>query len=170
MPPPVSVPGEMKGCCCKRGACFSVAAALLILPAAAFGQAAAGDCQPDGAVQLSPAQMKARLRRVSRVTPSGLWRSSCITRAITVWRVGTSEDGRVTCIQLVRGHPLVAPSVLEAVRTWRFRPITMSGQRRPTVGTLVVQVSSTKRGVETSVLDEEPPTSRGPTPVQDDRK
>jgi hypothetical protein len=152
-----------------------VALAMLILPTAGFGQAAnptgrptAGDCQPDGAIQLSPAQMKVRLRSVPRISPPELWIS--LDHVVFVFRVGTGKDGHVTCVQAMRGYPLLIRGVLEAVKTWTFAPTTVDGQPQPTVGKLVLVLSASGHGIETKVLDEEPPTSRGPAPVQDDRK
>jgi len=132
------------------------------LPASAFGQAETGGCPAEGAVQLSAAQMKARLFRIPRIPTPGLWCSVRIGPSVIVFKVGTGEDGRVTCIHVARGHPLLVPAILEAVRTWSFRPTTVRGRRQPTIGTLVVRITRGKHGFETSVLSEEPPADGSP--------
>ena len=37
-------------------------------------------------------------------------------------------DGRVRDLQLVDGHPMLAPSALDAVAQWRYRPTQLNGQ------------------------------------------
>jgi len=38
------------------------------------------------------------------------------------------RDGVVSSLELVRGHPLLAPAAIEAVREWRYRPYTLNGE------------------------------------------
>jgi outer membrane biosynthesis protein TonB len=40
-------------------------------------------------------------------------------------------SGEVSCAVALYGHPLVVPSVLDAVKQWRFRPYEVSGKRTP---------------------------------------
>ena len=37
-------------------------------------------------------------------------------------------DGRVRDLQLVEGHPMLAPAAIEAVAQWRYRPTQLNGQ------------------------------------------
>ncbi len=37
-------------------------------------------------------------------------------------------DGRVRDLQLVEGHPMLAPAALEAVAQWRYRPTQLNGR------------------------------------------
>lgn len=38
------------------------------------------------------------------------------------------KDGNVQRLQLVSGHPLLAPAAIEAVRQWRYKPFLLNGQ------------------------------------------
>lgn len=44
------------------------------------------------------------------------------------------SGGEVTCAVALSGHPLVARSVVEAVKGWRFPPYESSGKRTPVLG------------------------------------
>jgi protein TonB len=39
-----------------------------------------------------------------------------------------SRDGTVASLQLISGHPLLAPAAVEAVRQWLYRPTTLNGE------------------------------------------
>lgn len=38
------------------------------------------------------------------------------------------KDGGIENLQLVSGHPMLAPAAIEAVRQWRYRPYTLNGE------------------------------------------
>jgi protein TonB len=38
------------------------------------------------------------------------------------------KDGRVHELQLVSGHPMLAPAAMEAVKQWRYRPYLLNGE------------------------------------------
>lgn len=38
------------------------------------------------------------------------------------------KDGNVSSLQLISGHPVLAPAAMEAVRQWRYRPYLLYGQ------------------------------------------
>jgi hypothetical protein len=74
--------------------------AILFLPNSVFGQIdnpqnhiSADSCWQAGAVQLSAAQMKARLRHARPISSSLLWSSMRITNAVLVFKIGTDEGG-----------------------------------------------------------------------------
>jgi hypothetical protein len=48
-------------------------------------------------------------------------------------------DSAVTCLHLLRGHPLLAASAIESLKHWRFRPLVKSGKTVPYSGTLVLK-------------------------------
>jgi len=158
----------MRGC----GVCSAVALALLIQPRGGFGQGAAAGCQPAGAVPLSPAEMKARLRYQPPAPPlPPLVDTFGIGPTLATVRVGTNQAGDVTCVQAVRGHPLLLGQALELVKTWKFYPTSVAGQPQPTAGTLVLMVSAPRNhAIEAQVLDEEPPPPGAAPPVRDDAK
>ena len=38
------------------------------------------------------------------------------------------KEGNVQQLQLVSGHPLLAPATIEAVKQWRYKPFLLNGQ------------------------------------------
>jgi protein TonB len=38
------------------------------------------------------------------------------------------RDGTIASLQVVSGHPLLAPAAIAAVREWRYRPYTLNGE------------------------------------------
>jgi len=44
-----------------------------------------------------------------------------------VLRVSLDKEGNVANIQLVNGHPLLAPAAIEAVKQWKYRPYLLNG-------------------------------------------
>ena len=38
------------------------------------------------------------------------------------------KDGNVQNLQLVSGHPMLAPAAIEAVKQWRYKPFLLNGQ------------------------------------------
>ena len=49
-------------------------------------------------------------------------------QAEVVARVVVDEDGSVSAVEILRGHPDFDALVREALRHWRFRPATVDGQ------------------------------------------
>ncbi len=39
-----------------------------------------------------------------------------------------SKEGEIKELELVSGHPMLAPAAIEAVRRWRYRPFLLSGE------------------------------------------
>jgi TonB family protein len=37
-------------------------------------------------------------------------------------------DGHITNLQLVRGHPMLVPAAIAAVKQWRYKPYLLNGQ------------------------------------------
>jgi len=38
------------------------------------------------------------------------------------------KDGSIQRLQVVSGHPLLAPAAIEAAKQWRYRPYILNGQ------------------------------------------
>jgi protein TonB len=45
-----------------------------------------------------------------------------------VLRAIISRDGKIENLQVLSGHPLLAPAAIEAVRQWRYRPYLLNDQ------------------------------------------
>lgn len=56
-------------------------------------------------------------------------------RATVMVKIFIEPDGKVGFTKILKGHPVFEPAVLEAIRSWRFRPYSING--RP-VGTYTV--------------------------------
>lgn len=80
-----------------------------------------------------------------------------IENAVVVFKIRTDEDGNIGCLRVVSGHPIIIAAALESVKTWKFHPKKVDGQRHPIYGTLVLRISCCKRGMESKILDDTPP-------------
>ena len=38
------------------------------------------------------------------------------------------KDGNIENLQIVSGHPLLAPAAINAVKQWRYKPYLLNGQ------------------------------------------
>ena len=47
---------------------------------------------------------------------------------VVVLNVTISKTGDVSQIQLVSGHPMLAPAAIEAVKKWKYRPYLLNGE------------------------------------------
>ncbi len=50
------------------------------------------------------------------------------------------EEGRVVSVRALRGHPLLVPTTVEAVKTWRYRPFLVDGKAAAVRAPVVVFV------------------------------
>jgi protein TonB len=39
-----------------------------------------------------------------------------------------SKDGSIQNLRLISGHPMLAPSAIEAVKQWRYKPYYLNGE------------------------------------------
>jgi TonB family protein len=65
-------------------------------------------------------------KKVSPVYPP-LARQARI-QGLVVMKVLISKTGDVENIQLVSGHPILAPSAIEAVKQWKYKPYLLNGE------------------------------------------
>jgi TonB family protein len=81
-------------------------------------------------IRVSGGVMESRLvHRVSPVYPDEAQRRG--VEGVVWLHVETDENGRVTQVKLIQGHPLLVDSSIEAVREWRYRPVEIDGRRVP---------------------------------------
>ena len=45
-----------------------------------------------------------------------------------VFQAEISKDGTIENLRLISGHPMLAPSAIEAVRQWRYKPYFLNGE------------------------------------------
>src|SRR6202171_1927966 len=55
-----------------------------------------------------------------------------------------SKDGTIQNLQLISGHPMLAPAAIEAVRQWRYKPYLLNGE--PVAVETTVQVNFSLSG------------------------
>jgi periplasmic protein TonB len=55
-----------------------------------------------------------------------------------------SKDGNITNLQLISGHPMLAPAAIEAVKQWKYRPYLLNGE--PVEVETTIQVNFTLSG------------------------
>ena len=141
------------------GAVFSILmssrGAFAQIEASSSDHASSETCYQVGAIQLSAAKIKARLRSMPPVSSPLLYSSMRMTTAVLTFWVGTDEDGKVICIRAISGHPIMIAGAFESVKASTFRPLKVRGQRQPTFGPLILAVSMTKHGIRTRVLKAE---------------
>ncbi|HYM74463.1 MAG TPA: energy transducer TonB [Candidatus Dormibacteraeota bacterium] len=92
------------------------------------------------------------LKRVAPVYPP-LARQARIQGTVML-RIVILKSGDVSNLQLVSGHPMLAPAAIEAVRQWKYRPYLVNGE--PVEAETTVQVNFKLAG--------EPDPSAGDTP------
>ena len=57
---------------------------------------------------------------------------------IVLLQVTVDEQGRVGEIKLIRGHPLLNQSAIDAVGQWRYSPTLLNGEPVPVIATVTV--------------------------------
>ncbi len=57
---------------------------------------------------------------------------------IVLLQVTVDERGLVAAIKLIRGHPLLNQSAIDAVSQWRYSPTLLSGEPLPVIATVTV--------------------------------
>jgi TonB family protein len=86
-------------------------------------------------------------------------------QGIVVLKAIISKSGDVESLQLVSGHPVLAPASIEAVKQWKYRPFLVDGE--PVEVETTVQVNFTLAGVPPQQPDASPNSSSIP-PQQPD--
>lgn len=90
---------------------------------------------PDTVVRLTSRLTQGRvLRRVQPPYPV-IARQARIQGSVQV-QIDISEDGAVTNVTLLSGHPLLRDAALQAAKQWQFIPTELNGQRVRAIGLL----------------------------------
>jgi periplasmic protein TonB len=82
------------------------------------------------------------IRRVNPTYPP-LARQARIQGTV-ILRAVISKDGSIENLQLVSGHPMLAPAAIEAVKQWKYKPYLLNGE--PVEVDTEVQVNFTLSG------------------------
>ncbi len=65
-------------------------------------------------------------------------------QGVVVLQAQISKDGTIQNLQLISGHPMLAPAAIEAVKQWKYRPYLLNGE--PVEVDTQVQVNFTLAG------------------------
>jgi len=57
---------------------------------------------------------------------------------VVVLRITVDEEGNVTDIKVVNGHPVLVPAAVDAVSRWKYKPTLLNGQPVPVIATVAV--------------------------------
>jgi protein TonB len=82
------------------------------------------------------------IRRVNPTYPP-LARQARI-QGVVILQAQISKDGSIENLQLVSGHPMLAPAAIEAVKQWKYKPYLLNGE--PVEVDTQVQVNFTLAG------------------------
>jgi periplasmic protein TonB len=65
-------------------------------------------------------------------------------QGVVILRAEISKEGNIENLQLISGHPMLAPAAIEAVKQWKYRPYLLNGE--PVEVDTEVQVNFTLSG------------------------
>jgi protein TonB len=65
-------------------------------------------------------------------------------QGVVVLQAEISKDGTIQNLQLISGHPMLAPAAIEAVKQWRYKPYLLNGE--PVAVETTVQVNFSLSG------------------------
>jgi periplasmic protein TonB len=82
------------------------------------------------------------IRRVNPTYPP-LARQARI-QGVVILQAQISKDGSIENLQLISGHPMLAPAAIEAVKQWKYKPYLLNGE--PVEVETQVQVNFTLSG------------------------
>jgi protein TonB len=85
------------------------------------------EAAPPSRVRIGGIVQAARILRQVRPIYPPLARQARISGDVRLEAV-ISRDGTVASLQVISGHPLLAPAAVEAVRQWLYRPTTLNGE------------------------------------------
>jgi periplasmic protein TonB len=70
----------------------------------------------NGQKLFSPDPVYPKLARAARI------------QGVVVLHAIISKTGEIQNLEVVSGHPILIPAAIEAVKQWRYRPFTLSGE------------------------------------------
>jgi len=65
-------------------------------------------------------------------------------QGVVILQAQISKDGNIESLQLISGHPMLAPAAIEAVKQWKYRPYLLNGE--PVEVDTTIQVNFTLAG------------------------
>jgi len=90
-------------------------------------------------IQVSPADQEEKLIYRQGAMHPPLAQQAGV-RGMVTCRILLAVDGTVKAVQSVRGHPLLIPPAMEAVKQYRYRPTTVDGQPAEVITEVEIKV------------------------------
>jgi len=133
---------------------FSFVCVLLVLSVPGFCNQAAETtkCSSLGSEELSSRELRLRLLHTAPLDPPCCAEKANLKGTI-ILQVTVSENGDISCVDQISGHPIIVTSAIHSVSKWKFKPYVAQGQRKPFHGKLAVKFRATERAVSFKVID-----------------
>jgi Gram-negative bacterial TonB protein C-terminal len=108
-------------------------------------------CEPEGE-RLSSHQLKALLQKSEPIYLPGTVDKLHI-KGTVVMAVAVDDQGEISCVQIISGHPLIIGTTIDSVRRWKFRPYVVRGLRRGFCGRIAISYQASVHGVRYRVIE-----------------
>jgi TonB family protein len=89
-------------------------------------------------IRLDSRQLLKLVKKQAPMLPPGGLGKSMLRGKVTV-EVCIDQNGAVTAVRIIQGHPLAMGSAIDAVRRWRFIPYTIRGKAKCAAGRLTLK-------------------------------
>ena len=77
------------------------------------------------------------IRRIEPIYPEAARQARL--QELVILQATIDEQGNVSDVRLIRGHPLLAEAAVTAARQWKYRPLILYGNPTQVIATVVVQ-------------------------------
>jgi hypothetical protein len=99
-------------------------------------------CCRSGAERLSPKQVNTLLDKTEPIQGPCLGHNLHIKGTI-VLAIAVDANGKITCVTMVSGHPLIIGSAIDSLRRWRFRSYVVNGLKKSFCGKVTLRYEAT---------------------------
>jgi Gram-negative bacterial TonB protein C-terminal len=127
--------------------------ALTAIIVSASQQKQVPNCCTSKTEKLSPRQVKSR---VLKTEPMQLGGRVHIIDNIVVLAVEVDDVGKVACLNVISGHPMLVGSALDSVKRWRFRPYVLRGRSEGFCGRIALRITGNDQGLKYDVIEASP--------------
>jgi TonB family protein len=130
---------------------------VMVLAAARTSAAGPSQAQQPGGMSREPirvggnVQESKLVQRVEPIYPDQA--KDARISGVVILQVTVDEQGNVSDIRVMRGHPLLQNAAVEAVRQWRYSPTLLNGEAVPVIATVTVPFTAGRNEVS-AILDE----------------
>lgn len=108
------------------------------------------DCRTSSTEKLSPGRLKSMVLKTEPIT---ILDRVHIIDDVVVIAIAVDALGKVTCLQVISGPPIIVGSTIDSVKMWRFQPYTLRGRSRAFCGRLALLIKADENGVKYDVVE-----------------